>query len=320
MRDRPYQNRKRNKLGLKYAWLTALLFLLWVFALPVQADQPRDAAVEKIEQILASDSTQEKYQDLTGSDIITEVFRRHKIFPYVYEGQTMILMDSMNNKDVRKLRRFSRVDNDSTMKYLLVFDYPEEVKGLALRFIRDPNGAVENQIYLPALGKKISLGNPKGQVSHLLGTDFSLEDLIEFQSDFHYTRIPDQTIAKVAHFVVDAFPLNNKKKNPSGYSKRRLFVRQDIFFIVRTDYFDRGNRFVKQLTHHDLKKVGNVMWRANMLLMENKEHQHSTLIKINQRIFSRDYVHPEIFNPSWLQDDHKIQEIQNQVSENHIGD
>jgi len=321
MRDIPKQSRKRKKSGLTWPRLISLLFLFWVLVFPVLADQTGEqAAGQKTEQILEPDSEQEKYYDLTGSDIITKVFRRHKIFPYVYEEQTMILTDNAGNKDVRKVRRFFRVESDSTMKYLLVFDYPSEVKGVALRFIRDHNGIVENQIYLPALGKKLSLGGTGGQVCHLLGTDFALEDLVESPSDFQYARIPDQTIAKVAYFVVEAFPLDKKNDNQTGYSKRRLFIRQDIFFIVRTDYFDHGNRFFKRLTRHDLKKVDKVMWRANMLLMENKEQQHSTLIKINQRVFSQDYVRPEIFTPSWLLENYKVQGIQNQTTDNNKTD
>jgi hypothetical protein len=182
---------------------------------------------------------------------------------------------------------------------------------LALLFIRDHKGLVENRIYLPALGKALSFDQTKGQARHLLGTDFALEDLVESLSDFQYVRLPDQTIAKIAHFVVAAFPLDKKSGNKTGYSKRLFFIRKDIFFIVRTDYFDRGNRFLKQLTHHDLKKVDKLMWRANMLLMEDKQQQHTTLIKINQRIFSQDYVRPEIFNRSWLRENHKAQEEQN---------
>lgn len=226
---------------------------------------------------------------------MTQVFERHKLFPYVYEEQTMILTDNVGNRDVRQVRRFSRVESDGTMKYLLVFDDPVEVRGVAIRFVRYNTGIVENQIYLPALGKEVSSGQSKGQVRQLLGTDFALEDLVESLDDFKYVRLQDQTIGKIAHFVVEAFPLE-KDRGFSGYNKRRLFIRQDNFFIVRTDYFDLGNRFFKQLTCHDLKRVDKKMWRANMLLMEDKRQQHTTLIKIDQRVFSRDYVPPEIFN------------------------
>ena len=81
---------------------------------------------------------------------------------------------------------------------------------------------------------------------------------------------------------------------------RRLFVRKDIFFIVRTDYFDRGGRMIKQLTRHDVKKTDQDMWQAGMLLMVNKRLNHTTLIKTDQRVLSSDLVPPEMFTQAWI--------------------
>ena len=51
-----------------------------------------------------------------------ESFKRHKLFPYVFEEQTMILIDNAGNRETRKLRRFSRMEDSGTVKYLFVFD------------------------------------------------------------------------------------------------------------------------------------------------------------------------------------------------------
>ena len=42
------------------------------------------------------------------------------------------------------------------------------------------------------------------------------------------------------------------------------------------------------------------MWRANMLLMQDYRENHQTLIKINKRVFSADYVPREVFTVEWL--------------------
>ncbi len=314
MRDLSTQDRKRKKSLLIWPWWISFLFIFNILATPVLANQKSKQTAEK-KRIPSAEL--EKYNDLTGSEIMAKVFRRHETFPYVYEEQTMILTDHTGNKDVRKVKRYFRAETANTMKTLLVFNYPSEVKGLALRFIRDHNGLVKNQIYLPALGKALSLDIESGHSSYLLGTDFALEDLLESLPDFQYTRISDQTIDKVPHFVVEAYPPNNRPIQ-TGYSKRRLFVRQDIFFIVRTDYFNHDNQLFKQLTRHDLKKVDKVMWRADMLLMENRERQHTTLIKINRRVFSQDYVRAVIFNPSWLLKNPKDNGIQNLATDKTI--
>jgi Outer membrane lipoprotein-sorting protein len=256
-------------------------------------------------------------EGLTGSDIMDQVFKRQRLFPYVYEEQTLILTDNRGNKDVKKMRRFSRVETDGTLKYLLVFDNPEEVRGVALGITRDPKGIVQSRIYLPALGEPVSdLKKTNGR--DFMGTDFSIEELVETVSGFIYTRKPDHPVSKQKPgdcFVVEASPVVESqgvasqgvaspaaKSNPAAYSIRRHYIRQDNFFIVRTDFFDHDHRLLKRLTHHDLKRIDTDMWQSNMLLMENIRDQHTTLIKIDRRILSRDYVTPEVFIASWFQE------------------
>ncbi|MFH2058943.1 MAG: outer membrane lipoprotein-sorting protein [Pseudomonadota bacterium] len=250
-------------------------------------------------------------QGKTGLDIMDEVFKRHELFPYVYEEQTMIMTDSAGNQDVRKARQFLRKETDKTIKYLLVFDNPAEIRGVALRVIRPPDDPVKNGVYLPAFGKEFTTGGHKSYGNHILGTDFALEDLIKNLSDFQYVRQADQRLAMTDCFVVDAFPGNDEIKQYSSYSMRRHFIRQDNFCIIRTDFYDRRGRFFKRLTRHDLKKLNQNMWRANMILMENFRESHTTLIKIDSRIFSRDYVLPQMFTKSWLQENRHIQESKN---------
>ena len=244
-----------------------------------------------------------------------EVFKRHEMFPYVFEEQTMILTDGADSRNVRKLRRFSRVEKDGTVKYLLVFDNPAEVRGVSLLAIRHHTGHVETRIYLPAFGKvlKSNAGDSRG--SHFLGTDFTIEDLAaEVLSDFRYIRVADSKMNKTSFFVVEAFPKEKKTERTTGYSMRRHFIRKDNFFLVRTDFFDRRGRLSKSQTHHDLQKVRGDMWRANMILMKDYKEEHKTLIKINKRVFSHDYVPPEIFTAAWLLENRHIQGTEKRLS------
>jgi hypothetical protein len=242
-------------------------------------------------------------ENWSGRRIMDEMLRRHEQFPYTFEEQTMILLDSAGHRDTRKLRRFSRIENDGTLKYLLVFDNPAEVRGVALLAIRHASGRIDNGIYLPAFGPVLKAGSGDARGSHFLGTDFSLEDLTaELMSDFRYVRGKDREIEDVAYFVVDAFPNDREIERVTGYGRKRHFIRQDNFFVTRSDYFDRKGHFFKRQTWHDLRPVDGDMWRANMILMENHRERHKTLIKIGKRVFSRDYVPPELFTPEHLLD------------------
>jgi len=237
----------------------------------------------------------------TGRRIMEEAFSRHDLFPYVFEEQTMIMLDRAGNRDVRRARRFSRVEKDGAIKYLLVFDNPAEVRGVALLVVRHRSGALKSGVYLPAFGKKLKSSSGKNRSSHVLGTDFAIEDLTaEILSDFRYVRTEDTKVDAAPCFVVEAFPLNREIERTTGYSLRRLFVQQNNFFIIRTDYYDRRGRFSKSQSRHDLKRVDGKMWRANMILMENVKERHKTLIKINRRVFSHHYVPADIFTTEWL--------------------
>jgi hypothetical protein len=240
-------------------------------------------------------------EPISGRDIMDEVFRRHEQFPYTYEEQTMVLMDAAGHRDARKLRRFSRIESDGTLKYLLVFDHPEEVRGVALLALRDPAGRVESGIYLPAFGRLLKSGSGDVRGSQFLGTDFSLEDLTaELLSDFRYRRGEDRQIEEIPHFVVDANPGDPELERISGYGRKRHFIRRDNFFLTRTDYYDRKGRLFKRQTQHDLRPVNGDMWRADMILMEDRRERHKTLIKIDKRVFSADYVPAELFDPERL--------------------
>ncbi|MBN2061665.1 MAG: outer membrane lipoprotein-sorting protein [Deltaproteobacteria bacterium] len=245
--------------------------------------------------------TAQGQQEWSGERIMEEVSKRHEIFPYVFEEQTIIRIDSRGKRDVQMARRFSRIEKEDSAKFLLVFDNPAEIRGVALLAIYSGTGPWESRVYLPAFGKKMVSITGEERKNLLLGTDFSIEDLMAEQpSNFIYTRSEDYKIDNTNYFVIEARPKSDEVRKVSSYKFRRHFIRDDIFFISRTDYYDKQGRFYKRQTNHDLKRVGKEMWRANTIIMENIRVRHSSLIKINNRIFSQDYVSPVIFTPDWL--------------------
>lgn len=259
-------------------------------------------------------------EELTARQIMDEVYRRHMLFPYVFEEQTMILIDKSENYNVRMARRFSRMESDRTAKFLLVLDNPAEVRGVALLAVLGASGQTESVLYMPAFENKVKSVTGNSRSGLLLGTDLSIEDIAsENLSDFRYTRAPDSRMDDTDFFVIDAVPINKDIKAESAYSRRRHFIRQDIYFIFRTEFYDQRNRLFKTLTHHDLKRVDGDMWRASMLLMENHKKKHKTLIKITDRIFSRDYVPEEIFTTDWLLENKHISETKDRLLEKTSG-
>ncbi len=240
-----------------------------------------------------------------GLELMQEVYKRHQQFAYIYEEQSMVMMDSNGHRDTRKVRRYSRVEHDGSIKYLLLFDSPDEISGVALLANRDTQGVTHKFIYLPAFGEQLIENISSGRDGKFLGTDFSIENLSgEVLDDYVYVRRPDKKSQDIEYFVIDVYQkiddVDETLLPETAQVNRRHFICKDNYFITRTDYFDaRGNVFKKQ-SQHDLKRVDGKMWRANMILMENIKEQHQTLIKIDRRVFSHDYVAEEIFTADWL--------------------
>lgn len=253
----------------------------------------------------AQEYTDENYEDAIGLDIMHEVYKRHQQFAFIYEEQSMIMMDRNGNRDTRKVRRYSRVEDDGSIKYLLLFDSPDEISGVALLANRDASGNMNKYIYLPGFGEQLFENVSSGRDGNFLGTDFSVENLIgEALEDYIYIRKADKKINNTEYFVIDAYRkedvLNEAMLSEQNQVSRRHFVSKNNFYITRTEYCNKQGKVFKTQSHHDLKPVDGKMWRANMILMEDTKEHHQSLIKINRRVFSRDYVSAEIFTADWI--------------------
>jgi len=237
--------------------------------------------------------------DTTGIEIMDEVYKRHQQFPYIYEEQFMVMEDRNGDRDTRKARRYSRVEEDGTVKFLLLFDYPLDIKGVALLANRDPDGNTSKFIYLPAYGEQLIESSGAGSDDNFLGTDFSVENLTgEILSDHNYVRRDNREIDNINYFILDVYKASDQPTEDRIL--RRHFIRQDNLYITLTHHFDKHGLLSRIQSHHDLNAVNSDMWRANMILMEDKKEQHQSLIKISRRVFSRDYVPAEIFTAEWL--------------------
>ena len=257
----------------------------------------------------AQEYPNENFDEATGLEIMQEVQKRHQQFAFVYEEQSMVMIDRNGDRDTRKLKRYSRVEDDGTVKFLLVFDSPEEIKGVALLASRDASGKTKKYVYLPAFGEQLIESMSSGLDEKFLGTDFSIESITgEVLDDYIYVRRADKKINNVKYYVVDVYRMEDgftENMLPTNKQAiRRHSISKNNFYITKTEYLDKQGKVYKKQTHHDLRQVDGRMWRADMILMEDSKEQHRSLIKIDRRVFSRDYVSADIFTADWLFKNH----------------
>jgi hypothetical protein len=248
-------------------------FQLSLAALPVLAALPASA------------------QELNGRQIVDEVSNRHEA-DFELEVQNMSLIDSGNVETKRVMRRFARRGEDKQFRYLLVFDEPPGVKGVALLTWQRKGADDDQWSYLPAAGDQLKRIAAGGKSNYFMGTDFAFEDLVsEDRDQFRYERKADEKLGNADCFVVDAFPESEDKKANSGYAWRRMWIRKDNFLQIRIDYYERRtNKFLKRLTVEDAVLVQGRMWRATRTLMDNAKLNHKTRTESVSRDFKADSV------------------------------
>ncbi|MDA0225808.1 MAG: outer membrane lipoprotein-sorting protein, partial [Proteobacteria bacterium] len=133
--------------------------------------------------------------------------RRHQHDPFVYEEQTLILIDAAGHRSVRKARFFLRAEAGGRTRMLLVFDDPEEVRGVALLAERSAGRMTKSGVFLPALSADMVLGSADARGSRFLGTDFAIEDLVaETTADWNYLLEGERVVGGVTHLIVRATP------------------------------------------------------------------------------------------------------------------
>ncbi len=235
---------------------------------------------------------------MDGSALMSAVYARHQLFPYVYEEQSVILIDRHGARETRKARRYSR-SRDGRTQLLLLFDSPRELRGVALLSGYAADGRIGYAVYLPAFADTLLSSSNVAGAAGLLGTDFTVEDVLgERLEDHEYVRVRDVEIDHVWHFVVDSYRRGDDPDRSAP--ARRHYILKDNLYIVRTDQFDGRGHLVKRRRNHDLQRVHGNMWRANLMLMDNLLTGHRTVLKIDRRVFSEDYVPAEVFRAEWL--------------------
>ena len=58
----------------------------------------------------------------TGRQVMDAVYERHQQYPYVYEEQSMVLIDRQGQRETRTLRRYSRAEATGDVNFLLLLD------------------------------------------------------------------------------------------------------------------------------------------------------------------------------------------------------
>ncbi len=184
----------------------------------------------------------------------------------------MILRRANGQQTVRRLRiKLLEVPGDGD-KGLTIFDEPRDVQGTAFLNYSHALEPDDQWIYLPAIRrtKRISSKNKTGR---FMGSEFTYEDMSSVQVEkYTYKYLRDDLLDGQDVFVVEAYP----KDAYSGYSKQLVYIDQQEYRTLKTEFFDRRDGLLKTLSFHDYQQYLDRFWRAGRLIMENHQTGKST--------------------------------------------
>lgn len=212
-------------------------------------------------------------EELTGREIMEKVDKRYTGDDQVAD-MTIILIKTNSQKRIRKVRLWKKEYGEND-KWLMQFLEPEDVRGTGFLVWEHKGKDNDQWLYLPALKKVLRISSEeKGQ--SFMGTDFSHEDLRSYNlDDYNYTFLKYEEIDGQDCCVVKSVPKPGKQKS---YSKTINWIRRDIFIVVKVDFYDKEEKFLKQLHATNIETIDGI-WTAKRIEMENVQKKHRTIIE-----------------------------------------
>ena len=213
-------------------------------------------------------------------ELVEQSIRRHAPPPHVYQEQTLILSDPLGKHTVRTLRYYARHEAAGARR-LAVIQTPEDLRGMFVLVARDAKGERRG---------------PEA-ASPLFGSNFTVADFEGEQPEkFTYEVEDGQDLDRISHHVIRAIPKDAEVARETGYGTRRLYLRKDNLFLSRVDSIDRQGRLIRRQTFRDPHPDDTGAWHAGMILTEDLREERRTLIKVDRRVHSADYVPDQVFD------------------------
>jgi len=199
------------------------------------------------------------------------------------ETQGMTLVSKSGDTKQRKIVRYTLTGSGDLSKILIRFLAPRDVENSGLLTWEAKDGNDDQWLYLPATKKAKRIAS-SGKKNRFMGTDFAFEDLRPENLAAHkYAVLATEAVDGQPCWVIEAVPANTKQAADSGYSKRKLWVRQDNHYTVKREYYDKRDKLEKVQTDRKLRNVKASVWRADEVEMHDMQAGTKTIVAVEKR-------------------------------------
>lgn len=203
----------------------------------------------------------------------------------------MILIDKNGHERVRKIKTLSKDSGKDTLK-LMFFMEPADVRNTGFLTYDYYSGEKDDDqwLYLPELHKTKRIAS-SDKSSAFMGSDFSYADMTKRVLDeWKYKLLKEAEVRGHKVWLIEAIPSNKTIEDRYGYTKSILFVRQDIFMVVRAVLWVKEGKKLKYLDIKKLEQIDGIWVGTEIHMKTNKGKQtiHRSVFKWDNIKFNQD--------------------------------
>lgn len=231
-------------------------------------------------------------ESLSGDDVLVKIKAARSA-----DSASMTMIMELYNKagDMRSREMKNRHLENGEEKSLIEFQSPADVAGTAFLSLKDKNSSEEDMyLFLPVLGsiRKISGSQKNG---NFVGSDLTYNDITVFSGG----NFKDYYAAEILEENEEEYLLRlSPTDSDIDYSYGRLWVRKDIFYPVKIEFYDQSEDLLKTI---DLEKIEEIdgNWLARKITVKNVQKGSRTImnmedvkfnVELNEQIFTTRYL------------------------------
>ena len=230
--------------------------------------------------VQAAEKTKETKTELSALDIMEKQEVQFRVNDET-RLMSMILKPKKGVERERKLFMVIKKTQDGELNTLFRITEPQDVRGVGL-LSYELDERYDQWLFAPQ-DNKIKRIARSAMTDTALGSDFTFEDLQFENLKIHsYTLLGSKEIKGQDCWVIEIKPKDKKEAKNSAYNKRIYYVRKDIYFYTRVEFYDKKDRFVKTLDLDNIVEVVPGIYRNLKFTMVNDKKGHETIVTIDK--------------------------------------
>lgn len=212
----------------------------------------------------------------------------------------MTLTNKQGQQRVRKVQMYRKKYGDDE-KSVMFFLEPADVKGTGFLTwdYKDASKDDDQWLYLPAL-KKVRRIASSNKSDSFMGTDFTYNDMGGFDVEkYTYNLLAPETIDGIECYHIERLPKDDSVLKETGYGRAEIWVRPDVWLMVKVVFYDKKMAELKTLTLSEIEQIDGI-WTAKTYQMNNVQENHQTTFKFSNHKYNSG-LDDEIFTDRRLQ-------------------